>query len=332
MGPEALAQVLRPLASMFPAAEFPAVLRGLETPDDAAVWRLDAERAIALTADFFPPVVDDPRDFGAIAAANALSDLYAMGAEPIFGINLVAFPDDLDPAILAEILQGGAEVVRAAGAALLGGHTVTDAEPKYGLAVAGLVHPDRVWAKGGARPGDVLVLSKPLGSGLVTTALKRGRADDSDLAAAVVCMRTLNSTGASALRTAGSAVHAVTDVTGFGLAGHAHEMAEQSGVAIRIRLGDLPVLPGALRYAAADMVPGGAERNAEYYGRSTDLAPGLDPARQALLWDPQTSGGLLAAVHPDAVDALLERFGREGVGATVIGGVFEGRAGAIEVV
>lgn len=321
MGPEALAQVLRPLAGMFPAADHPRVLRGLDVPDDAGVYRLDDDRAIVITADFFPPVVDDPFDFGRIAAANAFSDLYAMGARPLFGINLVAFPDDLDPAILTEILRGGAEVAREAGAPILGGHTTTDPEPKYGLAVVGEIHPDRVLAKGGARPGDALVLTKPLGSGAVTTALKRGEADPDHVREAVAVMARLNARAASLLAGVEGAVHALTDVTGFGLGGHAREMAEASGAVLRFRLAGLPFLPGAVDYARAGVRPGGARRNAEYGGRTARVAHGADPAVVDLVWDPQTSGGLLAAVDPSRLEAVLTGFRDAGEPAWVVGEV-----------
>ena len=329
MGPEALAQVLRPLAGMFPAADHPQVLRGLEFPDDAGVYRLDDDRAIVLTADFFPPVVDEPYDFGRIAAANALSDLYAMGATPLFGINLVAFPEGLDLAILTDVLRGGAETMRAAGAAVIGGHTTTDPEPKYGLAVVGLVHPDRVLAKGGARAGDVLLLTKPLGSGAVTTALKRGTASAAHLLAAVDSMARLNAGAARILAAAGTAVHALTDVTGFGLAGHGHEMAVQSGLALRFRTAELPVLPGALGCLEAGAKPGGARRNAEHYGRVARVADGADAVRIDLVYDPQTSGGLLAAVDPSALAGILTAFSDAREPVWRIGEAVEGDPGGL---
>ena len=211
MGPEALAQVLRPLRDMFPQANHPEIIRGLENPDDAAVCRLNDRMAVVLTADFFPPVVDDPYWFGAIAAANALSDLYAMGATPLFGINLVGFPDDMDRAILTEILRGGGEKVREAGAAIAGGHTTTDKEPKYGLAVAGLIEPQRVLSKGGARSGDRLLLTKPLGTGLLTTAHKRQEVQESDLFAAVQSMARLNGGAARLFHDAGDNVDRAPD-------------------------------------------------------------------------------------------------------------------------
>src|SRR6266705_3761245 len=238
MGPEALAQVLRPLT--FHAAP-PELLVGLHAADDAAVFRVNGAQAIISTADFFPPVVDDPYAFGAIAAANALSDVYAMGGHVLMAINLVAWPDDLDYAILSEILQGGADIVAQAGGVIAGGHTVTDKEPKYGLAVTGMVHPQRILTKGGAHPGDLLILSKPLGTGLITTAHKRDQVIQSDLDAATTSMMQLNRQASQALSQLGAGVHAVTDITGFGLLGHAWEMAAQSMAGMRFEFDALPL-------------------------------------------------------------------------------------------
>lgn len=329
MGPEALAQVLRPLAGMFDAARYPDLLRGLDEPDDALVWRLDGERAIVQTADFFPPVVDDPFHFGAIAAANAMSDLYAMGAEPLFALNLVGFPDDLDPAVLSEILRGGGEKVREAGAVVAGGHTTVDEEPKYGLAVTGLVHPDRILTKAGASAGDVLLLTKPVGTGVVTTAHKREKVDDGDLAAAIESMERLSKGAKRLLCEAGSAVHALTDVTGFALAGHAHEMAEPSGVALRLRFKDVPLLPGAERYAREGLSPGGAGKNEAFYGAWIRWGRTFESWERRLLFDPQTSGGLLAAVDGNAADALVEAFRRAGEPVWKIGEVADGKPGSL---
>jgi len=331
MGPEALAQVLRPLAGMFDAARYPDLLRGLAEPDDALVWRIDDERAIVQTADFFPPVVDDPYHFGAIAAANAMSDLYAMGAEPLFALNLVGFPDDLDPAVLSEILRGGGEKVREAGAVVAGGHTTVDEEPKYGLAVTGIVHPDRILTKAGARPGDVLLLTKPVGTGVVTTAHKREQVAESDLATAVESMERLSMRAKRLLCEAGSSVHALTDVTGFALAGHAHEMAEQSGVALALRFRAVPLLPGAERYAREGLAPGGAGKNEAYYGAWVRYGRTLETWERRLLFDPQTSGGLLAAVDGKAAGPLVHAF--EGAGEPVwrIGEVVEGKPGSLIV-
>jgi selenide,water dikinase len=331
MGPAALAQVLRPLADMFQAKDYPDLLVGLGLPDDAAVYRLNADQAIIQTADFFPPVVDDPYTFGAIAAANALSDIYAMGGQPLFGINLAAFPDDLPPEVIAEILRGGGEKMREAGAVIAGGHTVSDKEPKYGLAITGLVHPDRILAKGGARVGDRLVLTKALGTGVITTAHKRGEVAAADLAAAVASMTRLNRQAAEAVR-ATPGVHGLTDITGFGLLGHAHEVAHLSGTGLELIYAALPWLPGARRYAQAWVFPGGSERNEEYYGPWVTNAPGVTLAawEQRLLHDPQTSGGLLMAVAPEALPELVQRLEAGGDGAYVIGTVVPG-AGEILV-
>ena len=294
MGPEALAQVLRPLAGMFSAEDYPDLLQGIATPDDAAVWRLDGERALVLTSDFFPPVVDDPHSFGAIAAANALSDLYAMGATPTLAINLVGFPNALDGSILSEILRGGAEKVREAGAVIAGGHTTDDKEPKYGLAVIGMVHPDRIWTKGGIKEGDRLFLTKPIGTGVVTTALKKDAVEENDLFLATSSMMRLHRLSVRAIEKSGVEIHAATDITGFSLVGHASEMAEQSGLTLRLNWSALPLLPGAERYARGGFVPGGARRNRDYFSPFVKPLSPLEDWKQSLLYDPQTSGGLAA--------------------------------------
>lgn len=252
------------------------------------------------TVDFFPPVVDDPYDFGAIAAANALSDVYAMGGEPLLAINLVAFPDGLDMAILTEILRGGAEKVREAGAVIAGGHTVTDKEPKYGLAVTGTVPPHAILTKGGARPGDRLILTKPLGTGVITTALKGENAADEHVAAAVASMTRLNRNASRLARQAN--IHAMTDITGYGLIGHAYEMAAASGVRLHIHLEALQWLPGALVYAEQEHFPGGMTRNQEYFEPFMQVDGALAEHHAGLLFDPETSGGLLiAAAEADAL-------------------------------
>ena len=329
MGPEALAQVLRPLADMFRAEDYPDLLVGLGRPDDAAVYRLSPDQAIIETADFFPPVVDDAYAFGAIAAANALSDIYAMGGRPIFAINLAAFPDDLPLESISDILRGGAEKVREAGAAIAGGHTVTDREPKYGLAVTGLVHPQRIFLKGGAQAGDRLVLTKSLGTGVITTAHKRGEVADADLAAAVTSMQHLNRAASEAAQ-ATPGVRAVTDVTGFGLLGHAHEMAHLGGVSFTLDYAAIPWLDGARRYAEAWIFPDGSARNEAFYSPWVTMAAGLALAdwERRLLYDPQTSGGLLLAVAGSQLQELVERLHAAGEAAHVIGAV---QAGAGEV-
>lgn len=298
MGPEALEQVLRPLKQHMRAAVPADLLVGLHAIDDAAVYRINEQQAIISTADFFPPVVDDPYAFGAIAAANALSDVYAMGGQVLMAINLVAWPDDLPAELLSEILRGGTDIVAQAGAIIAGGHTVTDKEPKYGLSVTGMLAPQRILKKGGARPGDLLILGKPLGTGLITTAHKRDVVAEDDLQAAIASMTRLNRAASSALVNAGEGVHAATDITGFGLLGHAWEMASQSLVNMRFSFDQLPLLPNALFYAGQGTIPGGSGRNETYLAPHVQIAEHLSPAQRALLWDPQTSGGLFAAIDP----------------------------------
>jgi selenide,water dikinase len=313
---------LRPLNNLFPAADSPDLIIGLDAPDDSAVYRLDSDRAIIATTDFFPPVVDDPYDFGAIAAANALSDVYAMGGEPIFAINLAAFPDGLDMAILAEILRGGAEKVREAGAVIAGGHTIADQEPKYGLSVIGLVHPSAILTKSGARPGDILILTKPLGTGVITTALKNGKADSQHVNAAVASMSRLNREASRLAVRHG--VHAMTDITGYGFLGHGHEMAHLSEVDLRVDYSALKWLSGAQIYGAQDMFPGGMIRNREYFDPWVQFDSALDEVQQNLLFDPQTSGGLLIAVDREIAPHLNEEITAQGDQAAIIGEVIPG--------
>lgn len=312
---------------MFNPNEYPDLLVGLAQPDDSAVYRLTPERAVISTMDFFPPVVDDPYDFGAIAAANALSDVYAMGGRPLMAINLAAFPDGLDMSVFAEILRGGAEKVREAGAVLAGGHTVADKEPKYGLAITGEVHPDRIFTKGGAQVGDLLILTKPLGTGTITTALKRDSARAEHVAAAVEGMKRLNrypSELAQEVNREHSVVHAVTDITGYSLLGHAHEMAHLSQVTMRLHFESLLWYPGSWDYAAEEIFPGGMHRNREYYKQWVDLKRPLEFWQEYLLYDPQTSGGLLMAVAPDQAPDLLARLMQANEPAALIGSVEPG--------
>lgn len=318
MGLDTLTYVLRPLADTL--GTHPAdLLVGLGRADDAAVYRLDGERAIIASVDFFPPVVDDPYTFGAVAAANALSDIYAMGGDPLFCLNLVAFPSDLDAAILTAILRGGADKTREAGAIVAGGHSVLDAEPKYGLVAIGTVHPDHILAKSGIQPGDALLLTKPLGTGIITTAAKAEAASPEVLAGAISSMTTLNATAARVARQLGGAIHACTDITGFGLLGHAWEMAVQSSVAIRITSGAVPCLPGAAEYAAAGFVPGGTERNQHALVTHVTFAEHVPALTRLLLHDPQTSGGLLLAVAPAAADGALAALAAAGAPAWRVG-------------
>ncbi len=316
--------MLQPLKQIFKAEDHPNLLVGLAAADDAAVYRIDDQRAIVSTTDFFPPVVDNPYDYGAIAAANALSDIYAMGGDPLFAINLLAAPDDLDKEIVREILRGGAEKVAEAGAVIAGGHSVTDKEPKYGLAVTGLIRPDQVIAKAGGKPGDWLVLTKPLGAGLVTTALKNQLAAQSDVDAAVKSMKRLNNRAARAAQLVGS--HAMTDITGFGLLGHAHEMAHLGGVRFKFEADKLSWLPGAQSYAQQGAIPGGTWRNKEYFERWVTFAPEITQSLQEMLWTPETSGGLLVALSPNQA----EQFKKKCPTAVKIGEVVAGN-GQIEI-
>jgi selenide, water dikinase len=307
------ASLLGDLVGELAASAGPELLVGLAPFDDAAVVRLTDEIALVSTTDFFPPLVDDPADFGAIAAANACSDVFAMGGRVVVALNLAAFPERLPRAAIAAIFAAAAATVSEAGGAIGGGHTIRSEEPIFGLAVQGVVHPDRIFTKGGARPGDVLVLSKPLGTGIVLAG-----GPDEHQAAAIAGMRALNRAAADALRDLDGAVHAVTDVTGYGLLGHGWEMAERAGARFVLDSALLPLYPGALEAAEAGVRTGGDPRNRQHLaGRATSGAPA---ALEALAYDPQTSGGLLAAVAPDAVD--------EGgpAGFTLVGRVEEGAA------
>lgn len=313
---------MRVLGDTFDPAAHPDVLVGLSEPDDAAVLDLGGGRALILTTDFFTPVVDEPYDFGAIAAANALSDVYAMGGEPVLALNLVSFPPQLSAATLAELLRGGAEVVRAAGAVIAGGHSIQDKEPKYGLCVVGFGETRRLLKKGGARPGDRIYLTKPLGTGTITTALKREIATDDELAAAVSSMKALNRAASRAALASGAT--AATDVTGFGLAGHALEMAEASGVRFRFEWEALPWLPGALRLAGDMVFPGGAYNNLEHFGARLVRSRTLADGEGMLLFDPQTSGGLLVAVPEGREAEFTAVLDRDGTTAWRVGRVEEG--------
>lgn len=314
--------MLRPLKGIFPTQDYTALLVGLESPDDAAVYRIDEDRAIISTVDFFPPVVDDPYAFGAIAAANALSDVYAMGGDPLMAINLAAFPDGLDMGILTEILRGGADKVKEAGAVIAGGHTVTDKEPKYGLAVTGTINPEHILSKGGAQPDDQLILTKALGTGTITTALKRGIAQDDHLTAAIESMSRLNRDASRIAR--GFNVHAMTDITGYSLLGHGHEMAHLSAVDFELDFDALQWLPGAWNYAEQDIFPGGMSRNREYFEKWVRTDEKISEAQRGLLYDPQTSGGLLIAVAPEDAGALAAALQAVGEAAEIIGRALPG--------
>jgi len=294
---------------------------GLSDPDDAAVWHLDEHRALVATTDFFTPVVDDPYDYGAIAAANALSDVYAMGGTPFLALNVSALPPDLPADISSQILRGGAEKAREAGVVIAGGHTVQDKEPKYGLIVLGFLDPERMITKSGARAGDVLVLSKPLGFGVTTTALKREQADPEDVAEVVGWMKRLNQAAAGLALEAG--VQGGTDVTGFSLLGHGWEMAQASGVGLRFFYEKIPFTRGAHRYASEWTFPGGSIDNRQYFEKHVRFIGELDEPSQMLLFDAQTSGGLLLSVPPQGISSLMERAAQTGQELWEIGQVFE---------
>lgn len=297
---------------------------GTETSDDAAVYRIRDDLAMIQTLDFFTPVVDDPYTFGQIAAANALSDVYAMGGEPAVALNIACFPGCLDTSVLADILAGGAQKVQEAGALLAGGHTVQDEEPKYGLSVTGFVHPDKLWTNAKARPGDVLILTKPLGVGLVTTGIKAGMAAEESEAAAIRSMKTLNRGAKQAVEHL--EVHACTDVTGFGLAGHGLEMARASQVTLEIWRDRLPVIPGAAELAQMGLVPAGAYRNRDFAAGELEEGDARDWELD-LIMDPQTSGGLLLSVAGEDGDEAVAALSRAGLDTpwAVIGRVHPGR-------
>jgi selenide,water dikinase len=301
-------------------------LVGAALADDAAVYQLSPELALVATVDYITPVVDDPFVWGGIAAANALSDVYAMGATPIFALNLVNFPRDTLPLETLElVIQGGAAKVAEAGVPILGGHSVDDPEPKFGLVALGTVHPDKVVRNVGARAGDVLILTKPIGIGILTTAIKRGLASENVVARAVDVMSTLNRAAGEAMRGAGDAVHAATDVTGFGLLGHLSEMLGEGTVGARLSIASVPVLEETWTFAEDGVVPGGTRRNLAAVEAFMDWSERISPVQQLVLADAQTSGGLLMAVDPSAVDALVSE-----LGATRIG-EFTNKAGRIEV-
>lgn len=314
--------MLRPLQNRFRPEDHPDLLIGLGQPDDAAVYRLSDQHAIIQTVDFFTPVVDDPYAYGAIAAANAMSDVYAMGGEVLFALNVAALPDDLPGEIVSEILRGGADKVAEAGAVIAGGHTIKDKEPKYGLCVTGIINPAQVMAKGGAKPGDLLVLTKPLGVGVVTTAIKRDLADPAHIDAAIASMLRLNRNAARAARSLGA--RGGTDITGFGLLGHALEMANGAGVGFRFSWRALPFLPGALEHGQNWVFPGGAATNEATYRDQVQFDLALESWQRMMIFDPETSGGLLIAIAASKADALVRELQAGGDEAFIIGEVVEG--------
>jgi selenide,water dikinase len=315
--------------SLAPAATAD-LLVGAADGDDAAVLRLDGDRALVLTTDFFTPIVDDARDWGRIAAANALSDVYAMGGRPLIALNLVAWPGATLPLeLLAEVLEGGAEVAAGAGCPVVGGHSIDDPEPKYGLAVVGMADPERLLRLDRARPGDRLLLTKPLGTGVIATAVKRGAPEPAVVAGAVAAMTALNRDAAEAALAGG--VVAATDVTGFGLLGHLHRMLRSSGVAGEVDAARVPFLPGAAELAAAGFVPGGTRNNEAYLAATVELEAGLPPVVATLLHDAQTSGGLLLAVPPERLAGVVGELRDRRLEPALVGRVLAGPAGRILV-
>lgn len=305
---------------------------GREHAEDAGVYRLREDLAIIQTVDFFTPIVDDPYTFGQIAVTNALSDIYAMGGRPLTAMNIVCFPiQTMDANILREILRGGLDKMREAGVLLIGGHSVEDSEPKYGLSVTGVVHPDKVLFNNGAKPGDWLILTKPLGTGIVSTALKGGLADEALVARSIACMTTLNSRAAE-LMAETAEIHACTDVTGFGFLGHALEMAEGSGAGMRIDAASVPFFPGIRSLVEEEIIPGGLIRNRKYREKQIDVGPDCPGWLIDILFDPQTAGGLLIALPPDAAKSLLQSMHAAGIDeAAIVGEVISAPKGIIRV-
>jgi selenide,water dikinase len=327
IGPADLAEVLRSLPTPVPN---PNLLVGLDTSDDAGVYKLSDELALVQTVDFFTPIVDDPYSFGQIAAANAISDIYAMGGKPLTVLNIVAFPiSTLDKQVLADILRGAADKVKEAGATLVGGHSIDDKEPKFGLAVTGLVHPDKVRTNAGAKPGDKLILTKPIGVGILTTSIKKEQLSEQEVAAVTKVMATLNKAAAETMEP--YEVHACTDVTGFGLLGHASEMAKGSGVGIRISKPLVPIMPRVRELAEAGFVPGGTKNNYAHLQGSITFAAQIDQIDQWILCDAVTSGGLLISVASAQADILLDKLRGAGVDAHLIGEVTAEQAGHIQI-
>jgi selenide,water dikinase len=319
---------MRPLEHIFAPSEYPDLLVGLGAPDDAAVWKLDDERALVVTTDFFTPVVDTPYEYGAIAAANSLSDVYAMGGIPFMALNITALPPDLPVEIGSEILRGGAEKCREAGVVIAGGHSIQDKEPKFGLVVAGFVHPKKMLSKGGAKPGDRLVLTKPLGFGVTTTALKQEKADPADVTEVIEWMSRLNK---EASRLAAEFdLRGGTDVTGFSLLGHGMEMADASDVKFNIKFSQIPFISCARKYAGMWTFPGGTSDNRAYFGPRVAFDTGINEMEQMLLFDAQTSGGLLLAIPQEKTDNFIARASEIQQPAWVIGEAISGSGVSVE--
>ncbi|GAA4862222.1 selenide, water dikinase SelD [Paenibacillus vulneris] len=328
IGPADLQQVIKTLPQAMPN---PNLLVGLDTSDDAGVYKLTDELALVQTVDFFTPIVDDPYSFGQIAAANALSDVYAMGGKPLTVLNIVAFPiKKLDKQVLADILRGAADKVQEAGATLVGGHSIDDNEPKFGLAVTGIIHPDKVKPNAGAKAGDKLILTKPIGVGIMTTSIKKDALSEEEVKRVTQVMSTLNKTAAEVMEP--FSVHGCTDVTGFGLLGHAAELAKGSSVGVRIGFRQVPVLPRVRELAEAGFVPGGTKNNYAHLEGTVTFPSSMDQIDQWILCDAVTSGGLLISVAAEEADKLLHSLVQAGVEAALIGEVTSDHPGQIQVV
>lgn len=328
IGPGDLSQVIRSLPT--PAAN-PNLLVGIDTSDDAGVYKLSDDLALVQTVDFFTPIVDDPYAFGQVAAANAISDIYAMGGKPLTALNIVAFPiKTLDKQVLADILRGAGDKMQEAGVTLVGGHSIDDNEPKFGLAVTGLIHPDKVRTNAGSQPGDKLILTKPIGVGILTTSIKKDKLSEDEVARVTAVMATLNKTAAETMEPYD--IHACTDVTGFGLMGHSLEMAKGSGVGIRIYADKVPVLPRVRELAEEGFVPGGTKNNFAHVQDSVTFGEGLDQIGQWILCDAVTSGGLLISVAGGQAEELLDKLKQAGVEAECIGETVAEHPGRIVVI
>ncbi|MGY0693510.1 selenide, water dikinase SelD [Virgibacillus sp. FSP13] len=327
IGPADLSQVLR---SLPPTVQNPNLLVGLDTSDDAGVYKLNDDTALVQTVDFFTPIVDDPYSFGQVAAANAISDVYAMGGTPITALNIVAFPIfTLDKSILAEILRGAGDKLAEAGVALVGGHSIDDKEPKFGLAVTGTVHPDKVRTNTGAKPGDKLILTKPIGVGIYSTSIKNDLLSEEEVSRVTEVMTTLNKTASETM--GAYDVHACTDVTGFGLLGHASEMAQGSNVEIQINAGSVPILPRVKELAESGAVPGGTKNNFDHVKDIVTFPETMDQIDKWMLCDAVTSGGLFISVADEDADSLLSDLLEKGVEAEIVGEVVDGNSGQITV-
>ena len=310
----------------------PNVLVGFDKADDAGVYKISADQALVQTVDFFTPIVDDPYTFGQIAATNSLSDVYAMGGRPLSALAIVCFPEKGDLDVLEQILAGGLSKMMEAGCVVIGGHSVRDPEIKFGYSVTGMIHPEQVWSNSGARPGDKLILTKALGTGVISTAIKKGEAKQEWVDAAIASMTTLNAKAATIAGASGAVVHAATDITGFGLIGHAREMASGSGVSIRVHSAQVSSLPGAIECIRARFIPGGLNANRDFAECMVQYGTGVPEDRRTLLFDPQTAGGLLMAVRAEDADKLLQRLRDEGVVASEIGEVLPRTKPLIQVV